>query len=85
MIQGVNRPQRELDIAFGVNVVQRFPSHFANVLHIDVLINHHDPVHKVSIIPRGPALGVTWYLPKDDRHNLSKEQAESSKKVEATR
>jgi cell division protease FtsH len=32
----------------------------------------------VTIIPRGPALGVTWYLPKDDRHNLSKEQAESS-------
>jgi cell division protease FtsH len=45
---------------------------------ISVLINHHDPVHKVSIIPRGPALGVTWYLPKDDRHNLSKVQAESS-------
>jgi cell division protease FtsH len=43
-----------------------------------VLITHHDPVHKVTIIPRGPALGVTWYLPKDDRHNLSKEQAESS-------
>src|SRR5260370_29012858 len=45
---------------------------------ISVLINHHDPVHKVTIIPRGPALGVTWYLPKDDRHNRSKEQAESS-------
>ena len=45
---------------------------------ISVLINHHDPVHKVSIIPRGPALGVTWYLPKDDRHNLSKTQAESA-------
>ena len=43
-----------------------------------MLITHHDPVHKVTIIPRGPALGVTWYLPKDDRHNLSKEQAESS-------
>ena len=39
---------------------------------------HADPVHKVSIIPRGPALGVTWYLPKDDRHNLAKDQAESS-------
>ena len=34
-------------------------------------------MHKVTIIPRGPALGVTWYLPKDDRHSLSKEQAES--------
>ena len=51
--------------------------HEAGHTLISVLINHHDPVHKVSIIPRGPALGVTWYLPKDDRHNLSKEQAES--------
>src|SRR5271156_2871833 len=52
--------------------------HEAGHTLISVLITHHDPVHKVSIIPRGPALGVTWYLPKDDRHNLSKEQAESS-------
>ena len=52
--------------------------HEAGHTLISVLIVHHDPVHKVSIIPRGPALGVTWYLPKDDRHNLSKEQAESS-------
>ncbi len=52
--------------------------HEAGHTLISVLINHHDPVHKVSIIPRGPALGVTWYLPKDDRHNLSKEQAESA-------
>jgi cell division protease FtsH len=37
---------------------------------------HHDPVHKVTIIPRGPALGVTWYLPKQDRLSMSKEQAE---------
>src|ERR1700747_1633894 len=52
--------------------------HEAGHTLISVLINHHDPVHKVTIIPRGPALGVTWYLPKDDRHNLSKEQAESA-------
>jgi cell division protease FtsH len=45
--------------------------HEAGHTLISVLINHHDPVHKVTIIPRGPALGVTWYLPKDDRHNLS--------------
>ncbi|MDK2745656.1 MAG: ATP-dependent zinc metalloprotease FtsH [Nitrospira sp. BO4] len=32
-----------------------------------------DPVHKVSIIPRGRALGVTMQLPTDDRHNHSKE------------
>src|SRR4029077_10792263 len=52
--------------------------HEAGHTLISILINHHDPVHKVTIIPRGPALGVTWYLPKDDRYNLSKEQAESS-------
>ena len=32
-----------------------------------------DPIHKVSIIPRGRALGVTMQLPTDDRHNYSKE------------
>ncbi len=32
-----------------------------------------DPVHKVTIIPRGRALGVTMQLPTDDRHNFSKE------------
>jgi cell division protease FtsH len=32
-----------------------------------------DPVHKVSIIPRGRALGVTMQLPEDDRHTYSKE------------
>src|ERR1700733_4249826 len=52
--------------------------HEAGHTLISVLITHHDPVHKVTIIPRGPALGVTWYLPKDDRYNLSKEQAESA-------
>jgi cell division protease FtsH len=52
--------------------------HEAGHTLISVLITHHDAVHKVTIIPRGPALGVTWYLPKDDRYSLSKEQAESS-------
>ncbi len=32
-----------------------------------------DPVHKVTIIPRGRALGITMQLPTDDRHNYSKE------------
>jgi cell division protease FtsH len=32
-----------------------------------------DPVHKVTIIPRGRALGVTMQLPTDDRHNFTKE------------
>lgn len=37
------------------------------------LLSGTDPVHKVSIIPRGRALGVTMQLPTDDRHNYSKE------------
>jgi len=36
-----------------------------------------DPVHKVTIIPRGRALGVTSYLPKEDQHSLSKEYIEA--------
>jgi cell division protease FtsH len=39
------------------------------------LLPNHDPVHKVSIIPRGPALGVTMSLPKEDRLGYSKEWA----------
>ncbi len=33
-----------------------------------------DPVHKVTIIPRGMALGITWSLPEDDRHSRTKEE-----------
>lgn len=36
-----------------------------------------DPVHKVTIIPRGRALGVTAYLPKEEFHSISKEYIES--------
>jgi len=36
---------------------------------------NHDPVHKVSIIPRGPALGVTMSLPKEDRLGYSRDWA----------
>jgi cell division protease FtsH len=36
-----------------------------------------DPVHKVSIIPRGPALGVTQQLPEEDRHTYSMEYAKA--------
>ena len=37
----------------------------------------HDPVHKVTIIPRGRALGVTFFLPEQDRYSYSKERLES--------
>ncbi len=41
------------------------------------LIPGSDPVHKVTIIPRGRALGVTSYLPIDERHNYSREYLET--------
>ncbi len=41
------------------------------------LVPKHDPVYKVSIIPRGRALGVTMYLPEEDKYSQSKEQLES--------
>ena len=36
-------------------------------------LEHHDPVYKVSIIPRGRALGVTVFLPEEDKYSYSKE------------
>ena len=42
------------------------------------LVPDHDPVYKVSIIPRGRALGVTMYLPEEDKYSQSKRAIESS-------
>ena len=41
------------------------------------MVPDHDPVYKVSIIPRGRALGVTMYLPEQDRYSHSKQYLES--------
>jgi cell division protease FtsH len=41
------------------------------------IVPEHDPVYKVSIIPRGRALGVTMYLPEKDRVSHSKQHLES--------
>ncbi len=41
------------------------------------LVPAHDPVYKVSIIPRGRALGVTMFLPEGDRYSFSKQRLES--------
>ena len=40
-------------------------------------VPEHDPVHKITIIPRGRALGVTMFLPEDDRYSNSKQRLES--------
>jgi len=41
------------------------------------LVPEHDPVYKVTIIPRGRALGVTMFLPEEDRYSTSKRRLES--------
>src|SRR5690554_7686033 len=42
------------------------------------LVPEHDPVYKVSIIPRGRALGVTMFLPEEDKYSHSKRYLTSS-------
>ncbi len=48
--------------------------HEAGHALLNVLLPHTDPLHKVSIIPRGPALGVTMYLPEKDRYTNWKKE-----------
>ena len=47
--------------------------HEAGHALLTVLLPHADPIHKVTIIPRGMALGVTQQLPQDDKHNYSRD------------
>ncbi len=44
---------------------------------VGVNLPEHDPVYKVTIIPRGRALGVTFFLPEEDRYSYSKQRIES--------
>jgi cell division protease FtsH len=48
--------------------------HEAGHALVAVLSEHADPVHKVTIIPRGTALGVTWTFPVEDRFSLTSNQ-----------
>jgi cell division protease FtsH len=51
--------------------------HEAGHAIIGYLMPEHDPVYKVTIIPRGRALGVTMYLPEEDKYSISKRGLES--------
>jgi len=51
--------------------------HEAGHVLVSKFLPEADPVHKVTIIPRGRALGVTTYLPIDEKHTYSKEYLES--------
>ena len=46
--------------------------HEAGHAILNELLDHTDPLHKVTIIPRGPALGVTMFLPEEDKYTQRK-------------
>ena len=50
--------------------------HEAGHALLTVLLPHADPIHKVTIIPRGMALGLTQQLPTDEKHNYSRDYLE---------
>ena len=50
--------------------------HEAGHAIVGVNLPEHDPVYKVTIIPRGRALGVTFFLPEEDRYSYSKQRLE---------
>lgn len=51
--------------------------HEAGHAIVGLHVPSHDPVYKVSIIPRGRALGITMFLPEEDRYSFSKERLDS--------
>jgi len=52
--------------------------HEAGHAIVGMSVPEHDPVYKVTIIPRGRALGITMFLPEQDRYSMSKRRLESS-------
>lgn len=51
--------------------------HEAGHAIVGLKVPEHDPVYKVTIVPRGRALGVTMFLPEEDRYSYSKQRLES--------
>jgi cell division protease FtsH len=51
--------------------------HEAGHAIVGIMVSDHDPVYKVSIIPRGRALGITMFLPEEDRYSYSRSRLES--------
>src|SRR5207244_1250550 len=51
--------------------------HEAGHAIVGLSVPDHDPVYKVTIIPRGRALGLTMFLPEGDRYSTSKERLNS--------
>ncbi len=69
-------PERK-SMIMGLDEKRNTAYHEAGHAIVGLVVGNVDPVHKVSIIPRGQALGVTIMLPSEDRYTLTKEYAES--------
>jgi cell division protease FtsH len=57
---------------------ERIAFHESGHALLAYVLNKTDPLHKITIIPRGMALGVTMTLPEEDRHIMSREHLEDS-------
>ena len=57
---------------------ERIAYHESGHALLAYVLNKTDPLHKITIIPRGMALGVTMTLPEEDRHIMSREHLEDS-------
>ncbi len=55
--------------------------HEAGHVLVAAMRDHSDPLHKVTIIPRGMALGVTMHLPEEDKHTVTKDYLETQMAV----
>ncbi len=73
VILGIER----LSVAQSPENLERTAYHEAGHALCAAVQHNHDPVHKVTIIPTGMALGVTMTLPTEDRHTLDKAEAEA--------
>ncbi|MGN1394404.1 MAG: ATP-dependent zinc metalloprotease FtsH [Succinivibrionaceae bacterium] len=69
-------PERK-SMAMGEHEKENTAYHESGHAIVGKLVPDHDPVYKVSIIPRGRALGVTMYLPENDRFSYSRQHIES--------
>ena len=67
----------ERNMAMNQKEKQLTAYHEAGHALVGLTVPEHDPVYKVSIIPRGRALGVTMFLPEEDRYSMSRVRLES--------
>ena len=75
ILMGAER--RSMVISEGEKKVTAYHEAGHAIVGFNLLGFEHDPIYKISIIPRGRALGVTMFLPESDRYNYSKQRLES--------